>query len=105
MNEMEKRMEIRRKEYQEDKITYKWKGIWPMVLILSILTIITAVAGMYGFIQLMVWLLYITFFYPLHMLISLTITALSVYIIYRIKTRLPHKLFVYLRYINKKYKL
>tara|TARA_B110000977_G_scaffold25282_1_gene31124 strand:- start:1436 stop:1741 length:306 start_codon:yes stop_codon:yes gene_type:complete len=101
MNEMEKRMEIRRKEYQEDKITYKWKGIWPMVLILSILIIIAAVAGMYGFIQLIVWLLYITFFYPLHMLVSLTITALSVYIIYRIRIRLPKNLFVYLRNINK----
>ena len=101
MNEMEKRMEIRRKEYQEDKITYKWKGIRPMVLILSILIIIAAVAGMYGFIQLIVWLLYITFFYPLHMLVSLTITALSVYIIYRIRIRLPKNLFVYLRNINK----
>tara|TARA_B110000902_G_scaffold158028_1_gene181212 strand:- start:779 stop:1084 length:306 start_codon:yes stop_codon:yes gene_type:complete len=101
MNEMEKRMEIRRKEYQEDKITYKWKGIGPMVLILSILIIIAAVAGMYGFIQLIVWLLYITFFYPLHMLVSLTITALSVYIIYRIRIRLPKNLFVYLRNINK----
>lgn len=101
MKEMEKIMEIRRKEYQQDKIIHKWKGIWPMILILSILLIIAAVAGMYGFIQLIVWLLYITFFYPLHMLVSLTITALSVYIIYRIRIRLPKNLFVYLRNINK----
>jgi hypothetical protein len=72
-----------------------------IILILLILIIIAAVAGMYGFIQLIVWLLYVTFFYPLHMLISLTIAALSVYIIYHIKTRLPKNLFVYLRNINK----
>jgi hypothetical protein len=29
MKDREKRMEIRRKEYQEDKIIYRWRGIQP----------------------------------------------------------------------------
>lgn len=34
MKDREKRMEIRRKEYQEDKIIYKWRGILPMIIII-----------------------------------------------------------------------
>jgi|TARA_B110000238_G_C16118731_1_gene436110 hypothetical protein len=34
MKDREKRMEIRRKEYQQDKIIYKSRGILPMILII-----------------------------------------------------------------------
>jgi hypothetical protein len=68
-----------------------------IILILAFLIIIATIAGIYGSIQLIIWLLYVTLFYPLHMLISLTVTALLVYIIYRIRTRLPKDSFVYSR--------
>lgn len=63
----------------------------PIIIILVILILIAAVAGVYGIIQLGIWVLYVIFFYPLHMLIALSITAISIYAINRIKIRLSEK--------------
>ena len=53
MKDREKRMEIRRKEYQEDKIIYRWRGILPMIIIivgiiLVGITILTSIENFSG---------------------------------------------------------
>ena len=53
MKDREKRMEIRRKEYQQDKIIYKWRGILLMILIivgiiLIGITILTSIENFSG---------------------------------------------------------
>ena len=53
MKDRENRMEIRRKEYHQDKIIYKWRGILPMIIIivgiiLVGITILTSIENFSG---------------------------------------------------------
>ena len=53
MKDREKRMEIRRKEYHQDKSIYKWRGILPMIIIivgiiLVGITILTSIENFSG---------------------------------------------------------